>query len=264
VYLPAGVYALTAKLRVHSNVTVFGDGLDRTVLRWAPGVAHDHMMSNANLADGNVNIQIRDVMLDGQGAPGGQPDCCFGLRLANVRDSYVFNVGVIGHRKDGIYLGRGGSGGAVNVRVSGCLVGLNGRNGISLVDGDGVTIEHCHVENNNLADKVAGIDIEPDEGLTVTNTKLIANVVNGHEVGIKLHVPSTDYATIAHTAICQNTLHSNRLTNVLDHNTSQTIYVDNSSNGVRTSAPRGPAASTDVGGSDVCEVPPLPAAPIIP
>jgi len=38
VYLPGAVYLLTAKVRVHSNVTVFGDGIDRTVLRWAPGV----------------------------------------------------------------------------------------------------------------------------------------------------------------------------------------------------------------------------------
>lgn len=264
VYLPAGVYALTAKLRVHSNVTIVGDGLDKTILRWAPGVERDHMMSNGSLTDGNVNIQIRDLMLDGQGAPVGRPDCCFGLRLANVRDSFVINVGAVGHSKDGIYLGYAGSGGAVNVRVSGCLVGVNGRNGIALVGGDGVTIDHCHIENNNLADKVAGIDVEPDEGLSVTNTKLIANDIDGQDVGIKLHVPSSDYATVAQTAVCQNALHDNRLANVLDHYTVQTIYVANAGIGSRANVQAGTTAPSDVNGDGICELPPLPEAPSLP
>src|SRR5690242_9591129 len=53
VRLPAGLYLLAAKVRVHSNVTLFGDGMDQTVLRWAPGATLDHMMSNATLTDGN-------------------------------------------------------------------------------------------------------------------------------------------------------------------------------------------------------------------
>src|SRR3954466_12765862 len=53
VHLPARIYLLTAKVRVHSNVTVYGDGVDRTILRWAPGTPLDHMMSNATLGDGN-------------------------------------------------------------------------------------------------------------------------------------------------------------------------------------------------------------------
>src|SRR5262245_15143005 len=65
VYLPAAVYLLTTKVRVHSNVTVFGDGIDRTVLRWAREVERDHMMANASQTDGNANIQIRDLALDG-------------------------------------------------------------------------------------------------------------------------------------------------------------------------------------------------------
>lgn len=81
VYLPGAVYMLTHKVRVHSNVTVFGDGIDRTVLRWAPGVTPDHMMSNGSLTDGNSNIQVWNLTLDGQGTPSGRTDCCFGLRL---------------------------------------------------------------------------------------------------------------------------------------------------------------------------------------
>src|SRR4051794_31706093 len=48
VRLPAAVYLLTAKISVHSNVTVYGDGMDRTILRWAPGATTDTMMSNGS------------------------------------------------------------------------------------------------------------------------------------------------------------------------------------------------------------------------
>jgi len=262
VYLPAATYALKAKLRIHSNVTISGDGMDQTMLRWAPGIHRDHMMSNANLADGNENIQIRDLMLDGQGAPSGRSDCCFGLRLTNVRDSYVIDVAVVGHSKDGIYLGQGGGGGAVNVRVSGCLVGLNGRNGISLVSGQGVLVDHCQVENDGLTERVAGIDVEPDEGLSVADTKLIANVISGQNVGVKLYVPSIGFATVTNTVVCQNTLHGNRVFGLLDHNTRQTVYVDNSTSGDRNEIVPGPLSESNDTGA--CQLPPLPEQPAVP
>src|SRR3954453_21833066 len=64
VRLPAAVYLLIQKVRVHSNVTVFGDGMDQTILRWAPGATLDHMMSNSTLTEGNTNIQIWGLTLD--------------------------------------------------------------------------------------------------------------------------------------------------------------------------------------------------------
>src|SRR5436190_3518445 len=65
VRLAAGTQLLPAKLRVYSNVTVAGAGLDRTILKFAPGV-EDHLVSNASLSKGNSNIVIRDLTLQGQ------------------------------------------------------------------------------------------------------------------------------------------------------------------------------------------------------
>src|SRR5205823_899832 len=138
-----------------------------------------------------------------------------------------------GHSKDGIYLGHAGPGGDVNVRVSGCLASSNFRNGVSLVEGDGITVDHCRVENNNLIDKISGIDIEPDQGLSVSNSKLVANSVTGQDVGIRLYVPYSGYATVANTAVCQNNASDNRGAGIFDHNTSQTVYADNATHGNR-------------------------------
>jgi parallel beta-helix repeat protein len=261
VYLPGAVYSLTAKIRVHSDVTVFGDGIDRTVLRWAPGVTPDHMMSNGSLTDGNTNIQIWNLTLDGQGTPSGRTDCCFGLRLNNVRDSYVVNVAAVGHTKDGIYLGHAGDGGDVNVRVSGCKASGNGRNGISLVEGDGIVIDHCRVEYNNLVEKVAGIDLEPDEGQSITNSKVVGNTVYSQDVGIRLYVPYGGYATVSDSAVCQNTVSGHRGPGVFDHQTSRSMYVDNALQGNRKDLQLGSEVLTGSRYAGTCQLPALPAAP---
>ena len=165
VRLPQAVYLLTAKVRLHNNVTVYGDGMDKTVLRWAPGAAIDHMMSNGSLTAGNTNIQVWDLTLDGQGlSKAGDASCCFGLRLNNVQNSTFVNVAADSHSKDGIYVGYNRTNGAINVRLSGCRANNNARNGISLIHGNNNVIDHCTVNGNNRGEAVAGIDVEPDEG----------------------------------------------------------------------------------------------------
>ena len=264
VYLPAAVYLLAEKVRVHSNVTLFGDGMDKTILRWATDAPRDHMMSNGSQTAGNTNIQIRDLTLDGQRYPSGRKDCCFGLRLNNVHDSYVINVAALGHSIDGIYLGHAGPGGAVNVRVSGCQASSNFRNGISLVEGDNITVDHCQVERNNLTEKIAGIDVEPDEGQSVTNTKLIANTVTGQDSGIRLYVPHKGYATVSDSVVCQNTVANNRGGGIVDQNTSHSIYVDNATRGNRKDFEVGSGALTGSRYADACHLPALPEPPAVP
>jgi hypothetical protein len=231
VRLPAGVYLLTAKVRVHSNVILFGDGMDQTILRWAPGATLDHMMSNATLTDGNSNLQIWNMTLDGQGIPSGRSDCCFGLRLNNVQNSYVVNVAADGHSKDGIYLGYNRDNGAIDVRVSNCRANGNARNGISLIHGDRNVIDHCQVNGNNRGERVAGIDVEPDEGLSVTNSKIVANTANGQNVGIQLFLPFNGYATSQFNAVCYNSASGNTSAGIYSFRGDQNIFVDNQTSG---------------------------------
>jgi len=261
VYLPAAVYALTEKVRVHSNVTVFGDGIDRTVLRWALGATLDHMMSNGSLTTGNSNIQIRDLTLDGQSIPSGRTDCCFGLRLNNVQNSYVVNVAADNHSKDGIYIGYNRTNGAVNVRVSGCRANGNARNGISLIHGTGNVIDHCQVNGNNRGERVAGIDVEPDEGLSVTNSKIVGNVTNVQNVGIQLYVQFTGYATVSNNAICQNSASSNQSAGIYDKKGTQNFFVDNSTSGNGTNFLVDPSDFVGSQYANQCSLGALPPAP---
>jgi parallel beta-helix repeat protein len=231
VRLPAGVYLLSQKVRVHSGVTVYGDGMDQTVLRWAPGATLDHMMSNASLTDGNSSFQVWNLTLDGQGIPSGRSDCCFGLRLNNVQNAFIVNVAADSHSKDGIYLGYNRSNGAINVRLSGCRANNNGRNGISLLHGTGNVIDHCTVNGNNRGERVAGIDVEPDQGLNASNNKLVSNTANGQNVGIQLFVPFNGYATMSNNAVCFNSTTGNSSAGIYNFRGDQNIFVDNQTSG---------------------------------
>jgi pectin methylesterase-like acyl-CoA thioesterase len=103
VYVPAGTYVVPEKVRLYSNVTLFGDGMDRTIIRLAAGVV-DHLVSNNSLSTTSSNIVIRDLTLSGTGVGTGT-SCCYGLRLVNVRDSAVINVASDGFALDGFYSG---------------------------------------------------------------------------------------------------------------------------------------------------------------
>jgi hypothetical protein len=208
VRLPAGVYLLTSKVRLHNNVTVYGDGMDQTILRWAPGATTDHMMSNATLTAGNQNLQVWGLTLDGQNRPGCD-DGCIGLRLNNVRNSTFVGVAADNFTHDGIYVGYNQNNGAHSVRLSGCRAANNFRNGIGLIHGDSNVIDGCQVHNNNRGEAVAGIDLEPDEGQSLTNNKIVGNTVTGQNAGIQLFEPHNNYATIDENAVCYNNVHGN-------------------------------------------------------
>jgi parallel beta-helix repeat protein len=256
VRIPTGTHLLPAKVRVYSNVHVFGDGMDVTILRFAQGVTPDNMMSNANLTAGNTNLIIRDLTLAG---PGGAPSaggCCFGLRLVNVTSSFVVRVAADNHSKDGFYLGYNPNQFGVNgTRLSGCRATQNGRNGISITHGSHNIVDNCLVRQNNRNEAVAGIDLEPDDGLAVTNNKLVNNQARDQNVGIQLFRLETN--SVANNAICNNTATGNG-TGLYDRKGQGNYWVNNTStnNGLDTSI----ASTSFVGGqyTNQCSIPALP------
>jgi parallel beta-helix repeat protein len=230
VYLPAGVYLISSKIRLLNKVSLYGAGMDQTIIRWAPGATVDHMMSNGSLSAGNSNLQVWGLTLDGQGKSG----CgggCFGLQLNNVQNSTFVNVAVDSHSLDGIYLGYNNDHGAINVRLSGCRANNNGRNGISLLHGDSNIIDGCTVNGNNRREAVAGIDVEPDEGLSVTNSRIVGNTANGQNVGIQIFLPYNGFATTYHNAVCYNTTTGNTSAGIYSFRGDQNIFVGNNSSG---------------------------------
>ncbi|MFN8524074.1 MAG: right-handed parallel beta-helix repeat-containing protein [Chloroflexota bacterium] len=225
VRIPAGTHFLPAKIRVYSNVMVYGDGMDVTILKFAAGV-DDHMMSNSALTAGNGNFAVRDLTLSGPGVASATSGCCFGLRLVNVNAAYVVRVAADNFSKDGFYLGYNPNQfGVTNTRLSGCRATANGRNGISITHGLNNIIDGCLISSNNRREAVAGIDLEPDDGLNVSNNKLVGNTATYQNVGIQMFRLETN--TLGGNAICNNTASNNTSAGIYDRKGQNNVYVNN-------------------------------------
>lgn len=230
VYVPAGEHLVPEKLRVHSNITVFGAGMDQTIIRFEPGVK-DHMISNDS-SSGYENIVIRDLTLQGDGPDDGINDCCYGLKLENVVSSWVIGVASRDHGRDGFYLGYkhvdGVPMGVYGTRLSGVVATGNGRNGLSIVQGEDNVVDGGTFEGNNTNEAVAAIDLEPDpyeDGLVRAN-RILGNVVrNNGNNGIQMWADGG--AIVAQNAICHNTITGNAGTGIADHQSDADVFVGN-------------------------------------
>lgn len=172
VYLPAGTYKCDGIVTLDANSNLFGAGRGATrIVRngtnsASVGVLYAESGSSTTFIE---NITIRDMTLDGQVATLGFSAFRHLVSLNGVRNVVIERVEFVGFRGDGLYVGSGVSGGIerhnVNVTVRDCLfdgVNSDNRNGISVIDGDGVTIQ-CNTFRNCSRNNMPGpIDIEPD------------------------------------------------------------------------------------------------------
>lgn len=231
VYLPTGEYRVPQKLRVYSNVTVFGDGIDKTILM-LDGSKNDSLMGNDS-SKGQSNIVIRDLTLNGPGNRG--TNCCHGLKLENLKGGFIINVASDNWGVDGIYLGYKAVGGVLKgvegVRITGCRANNNDRNGISLTQGSFNVIDNCELQNNNLdpTKRASAIDLEPDSGGVTTvnlilNNKVFNNKGNGIGLGPNPNEPDPK-GEVAENAVCFNTTKNNDFAGIVGFRAN--IYVKN-------------------------------------
>jgi parallel beta-helix repeat protein len=231
VYIPAGEHQIPEKLRVHANITVFGAGMDVTVIRLEDGAPVDHLMGNDS-STGLENIVIRDLTLQGPGPSDGINACCYGLKLEHLKNSLVANVAARDHGRDGFYIGYKTKNdvpeGVFDTRLSGIVATGNGRNGLSIVQGQNILVDGGTFNNNNTNEAVAAIDLEPDPGRTsfVRQCRIVGNTVsNNFNNGIQMYAEGG--AIVADNAICHNTISDNSGTGIADHQADNDVFVGN-------------------------------------
>lgn len=233
VYIPAGTYTITKKVSVYSNMTVFGDGIDRTIITTSSTT--EGGMSNDS-SKGQANIVIRDMTLKGPGNKGG--NCCYGLKLENLSNGYVVSVAADNWGMDGIYLGYklkdGTLKGANGIRISSCRTSYNDRNGISLTHGNNNVIDNCRVEFNSAdpVKRASAIDLEPDSGAETSNNFIYENIVNGNKGnGIGLGPNPNEpppLGKLSNNVVCFNTTSDNDFAGIANYQ--GTIYFNNKGN----------------------------------
>lgn len=217
--LPAGTLEVNEKISVPSNLTIAGAGINATTIRMSAAFekktspssdGDDALMANDS-SHGQQNIVLRDFKLQGDGQRSGN-SCCFGLKLQNVSNSFIVNVGVDSFGLDGIYLGsRPNKPGANRNRLTGCSITNNGRNGITIADGVENVIDHCQISGNSTNELVAGIDIEPDNGSEASDNHIFENsITNNRNNGISItQNPHDPGGLVLNNSVCNNSFGGN-------------------------------------------------------
>jgi hypothetical protein len=193
VYVPAGTYRVTV-LNLPSDTFFYGDGEASVIKPWnvlARGALGCDSGSAASFITG---LSFRDLKFLGTVETDGFFEFAHLLNLNGVKQARVENCSFIGFRGDGLYFGSGLGGGLerhnFDITVKNCMfdgVNNNNRNGLSVIDVDGMEVENCVFRNCSRSNMPGSIDFEPDAAYSIIkNVRVInnkfsnTNGINGH------------------------------------------------------------------------------------
>ncbi len=199
--VPAGIYLL-GNVELSSGASITGAG-ESSVLKQHPQARFAVLADSGSprLSSNLRAIRLSNLQLRGSCDSDGFSEFVHLVSLNGVSDVVVDNVLFRGFRGDGLYIGSGNIGGQerhnTQVTLRNCVFdGINhqNRNGVSVIDCDGLVIEDCRFINTTKADMPGAIDLEPDgESFhVVRNAHIARNTfigVGGHGGAIAIYIP---------------------------------------------------------------------------
>ena len=208
VSIPAGTYMIDAlkHLNLKSNMILRMDS--GTVLK-----AITNNMGNYEIIKiaGIHNVTVVGGTLLGERAThtGSGGEWGFGIGIFSARDVLIDGVTANDCWGDGFYIGGTGVQ-SVNVTLANVIADNNRRQGLSIVWADSVIVRNSIFKNTRGTPPQAGIDIEPDAGMSVSNVKIINNEFSGnYHIGLSLYKPANVGSSITNVIITGNNLHDN-------------------------------------------------------
>lgn len=247
VYVPSGTYTVTEKIRIFSNVTFFGDGIDKTIFQLDSSLLTDPDGILGNDTNyGHKNITIRDMTFRGLNKESGVLNCCPGIKLRQLDGGFLYNIKVEGFSWHGIWLAykkqtTGNLDAVEHVRISNCQILNNKGSGIEIDSPQSNNVvDHCTLSGNNHGtggDKNGGaaINLFMDEDGLVTKNKILNNTVTGNSSkGISLvarnNITAIKTTRILNNAVCNNTVENNLKEGISDGNSEENKYIANKIN----------------------------------
>ena len=179
---PKGTCFLNSTVTLKNGTQLRGEGINVSIVRQGSvsGASMGTFFVNSGSAEEKVtNIRISDMTIYGQSDVLGFSQFQHLISLNGVKNALVDHVEFRGFRGDGVYLGSGNIGGDErhneNVTIRDSLfdgVNHSNRNGISIIDGNGILIENNRFINTTQPKMPGAIDIEPNDN----SFHLIANI----------------------------------------------------------------------------------------
>jgi len=202
VFFPAGTYFISPYVTLREGSRITGAGIESTRII-APRPSAESiggLYANSGAAGTQLGgIELRDFEIDGQVSTLFFSEFRHLISLNGVKDSIIERVKFSGFRGDGLYIGSGITGGDErhnsNVTVQNCVfdgVTSDNRNGISVIDGDGIFILNNTFRNCTKSTMPGPIDIEPDGSAftVIRNISVIGNRIEsfGGLLGIAFYL----------------------------------------------------------------------------
>lgn len=161
-----GVYLINGKLSVPSGTTIIGQE-GAVIKQTKDRFIFYNKNAQVTEADWDTDITIRGITFDAT-LVDARSEYCAGLFMCGVRNLVVEDCRFIDIGGDGIYLGRGGqSRNCEGVRIVNCSFVNCGRNAanprqsVAVVDGTGVIVQSCTMENTRHLSYA--VDLEPNQ-----------------------------------------------------------------------------------------------------
>lgn len=247
VFVPAGNYKVTDKIRVFSNVTLFGDGIDKTILQLDDPLLTDPGGILGNDTNyGHKNIAVRDMTLRGLFKESNLFNCCPGILLRQLDGGFLYNLKVEGFSWHGIHLAykkqtTGSLDAVEHVRISNCQILNNKGSGIAIDSPQSNNVvDNCTLSGNNSgADDTkkngAAVHLFMDEDGLVTKNKILNNTITNNSFrGISLvarnNITAIKTTKIFNNAVCNNTVENNKGEGIVDGNSEENKYIANKIN----------------------------------
>lgn len=209
-YFPPGTYLVGEgpPPQLGDGVVALGAGA-RSVLKRAPGTRYFALLVNADYAEnsiGNRDIVVRDLTFDSNGAEQIPPYNEFkhGIGLIGVHNALVSNCRFINLSGDGIYVGSTIDGTerpnySRNIRIADSHFEgqRQGRNGISVIDAEDVTISGNTFDGIASSIMPGGIDLEPNQPWErVIGVTIAANTFRDCRSAVIAYAANTEQAAL--------------------------------------------------------------------
>lgn len=182
VYFPGGVYLVSGDITVPSNITITGD--TNSIVRRA---ATSEGTYNIFKVVGSDNVHFKQLRIEGErdAHTGVSGEWGMGISLTGASNCTVDNVTVVDCWGDGIYIGTNGADACNNVHIFDSRIHNNRRNGISVINVDGLIVSDCIITDNMGTAPQYGICFECNEDSeTVRNASVIGCVFTGNKYGV--------------------------------------------------------------------------------
>ena len=195
VYVPAGTY-FTLRVALLSNVLLQGDGAGSILMQDESATGYPFVLG-ANIGSGGTtsttgnlrNITVSDLQFKrinrtAYVSSGDAIQFTHLVSVSAVSDVLFERCYFTGFQGDGLYIGSSNVGGIERhneaVTVRDCIfdgVDRNNRNGISVIDCDGLLVTGNHFKNCTSSFQPGAVDIEPDSAIyhIIRNIKITQN-----------------------------------------------------------------------------------------